>query len=133
MKAVLEDEELLCIVWAKTGHVSGHTILRYGSTHSYSAPSLAWDIHCGPVANNIMASSSDLGQVEASFIHKHEDVRGQSNQSNQSYRRVIHYSYRQLHRNVLCSPQVQYTTGHYSSGSKPGVYVPLCRGTTGVV
>ncbi|XP_053344951.1 uncharacterized protein LOC128514982 [Clarias gariepinus] len=73
MKAVQEDEELLCIVWAKTGDVSGHTILRYGSTHSYIAPSLAWDIHCGPVSNNITATSSALGQVEASFIHKHKD------------------------------------------------------------
>lgn len=76
MKAVQEDEELLCIVWAKTGDVSGHTILRYGSTHSYIAPSLAWDIRRGPVANNITATSSALGQVEASFIHKHEDVMG---------------------------------------------------------
>lgn len=76
IKAVQEDEELLCIVWAKTGDVSGHTILRNGSTHSYIAPSLAWDIHRGPVANNITPTSSALGQVEASFIHKHEDVRG---------------------------------------------------------
>ncbi|KAK0132357.1 hypothetical protein N1851_032778 [Merluccius polli] len=74
MKAVQEDEELLCIVWAKTGAVSGHTILRNGSTHCYIAPTLSWDIHRGPVANNITATSSALGQVEASFIHKHEDV-----------------------------------------------------------
>ena len=59
MKAVEEDEELLCIVWAKTGDVSGHTILRNGSTHSYINPiKLA------------------LGHVEAIFIHKHEYVRG---------------------------------------------------------
>jgi hypothetical protein len=72
----VQEDELLCIVWAKTGDVSGHTILGYGSTHSYIAPSLAWDIHRGPVANNITATSSALGQVEASFIHKHEDVMG---------------------------------------------------------
>jgi len=30
-----------------------------------------------------------------------------------------------------CSPQVQYSAGHYSSGSKPGVHGPLCRRTTG--
>jgi hypothetical protein len=76
IKAIQEDEELVCVVWAKTGDVSGHTIFRNGSTHSYIAPSLTWDIHCGPVANNITATSSALGQVEASFIHEHQDVRG---------------------------------------------------------
>lgn len=40
------------------------------------APSLAWDIHRGPVDNNVTATSSALAQVDASFIHKHEDVRG---------------------------------------------------------
>ena len=65
MKAVQEDEELLCIVWAKTGDVSGHTILRYGSTHSYIAPSLAWDIHRGPVANNIIYSLLDLDYIHS--------------------------------------------------------------------
>lgn len=31
-------------VWAMTGDVSGPTILRHGSTLSYIAPSLVWDI-----------------------------------------------------------------------------------------
>ena len=75
IKAVQEDEELLSVVRAKTGDVSDHTILRNGSTHGFIAPTLAWDIHRGPVANNITATSLALGQVEASFIHKQEDMR----------------------------------------------------------
>ena len=35
MKVVQEDEKLQCVVWAKTGDGSGHTILRYGSTQLY--------------------------------------------------------------------------------------------------
>ena len=75
MKVVQEDEELLCTVWARTEDVSGHTILRNGSTQSYINPMLAWDIRRGPVENNITDMSSALGHVEAIFIHKHEVVR----------------------------------------------------------
>ena len=45
------------------------------AAHSCIAPTLAWDIHRGPLANNITATSSALGQVDASFIHKHKYVR----------------------------------------------------------
>ena len=66
------DQELLSVVRANTRNVGGYTILRNGSTHGY----IAWDIHRGPVANNIPATSSSFGQVEAGFVHKNQGVRG---------------------------------------------------------